>query len=141
MEKSVQLRGRHGVIIVVLVALFAVFRFATIGNVEDETLTAAIKAELRNDLGNRLGQALHSGSHDPSTLAAMADGDGIDIYSTAVSKPLLGTGSAVRAVVKVHYALPEQAPQQEYWLFEHSALGGWRYRQRSSAVSYYLNFL
>lgn len=141
MEKTFQLNGRNSlVILVALVAIISV-RIATIGEVNDDKLTAAIRAELANDLGNNVGQALEDNNRDIAALTELADPTNIDIYSTAVSKPLLSTGSATRAVVRVHYALPQQSAVQEYWLFEHSALAGWRYRQRSSALSYYLNFL
>lgn len=141
MEKTFQLNGRNSIVIAVLVLILFAVRFATIGEVNDDKLTAAIRAELANDLGNNLGQALQENKHDIATLTELANPANIDVYSTAVSKPLLSTGSVTRAVVKVHYALPEQNSVQEYWLFEHSALAGWRYRQRSSALSYYLNFL
>lgn len=141
MEKTFQLNGRNALVILVVGVILVAVRFATVGEVNDNKLTAAIRAELANDMGNNLGRALQDNKHDIATLTELADPANIDVYSTAVSKPLLSTGSVTRAVVKVHYALPEQNSVQEYWLFEHSAIGGWRYRQRSSALSYYLNFL
>ena len=97
-----------------------------------------------NDLGGAVSRELESlDTSDPAAvqrITQLADADGITIHSAHVSKPLLSFGSSERTIVKVAYSLPQQSSREEYWRFSDSLVGGWRYRGRSSAVSYYLNF-
>ena len=44
-------------------------------------------------------------------------------------------------VVRVDFSLPEAEPRREYWRFEHSVIGGWRYRRPTTIVAYYLNMI
>lgn len=143
-QTTVEFKGIHGIIALVAVVLLVLIRLATLGDSRDPALRAAITAELRNELGNNLGKALEDfDSRDPDSvrrLTELADAEGIEIHGARVSKPLLSFASKQDAIVRVDYSLPEEDRVQAYWRFEHSAIGGWRYRYRSSAMSYYLNF-
>lgn len=139
---TTQIQGWGAIAIAIV---FVAFRLLTIGNSNDPDLHEAIKAELANDLGNQVGQALdaQSGAYSAEDLRRineLANRDAITVFSTKVSKPLLSMGSSEKVIVKVRYRLPEQETREEYWRFSHSGLAGWRYRGRSSAISYYLNF-
>lgn len=136
----------HGWAAIAIAVVFVGYRLMTLGNSEDPELRAAVKAELVNDLGGQLGEALetHNGAYseqDMQRLVDLADRNAIVVLSTKVSKPLLSFGSSEKAIVQVRFSLPEQPVRQEYWRFSHSVLAGWRLRSRhSSALSYYLNF-
>ncbi|MGJ8670513.1 MAG: hypothetical protein ACSHXK_13560 [Oceanococcus sp.] len=129
-----------------IAAVIVLARLFTIGSSNDPALRDAVKAELANDLGGELGKALadQNGVRTAEALAKLvklADSNLVTIYSTKVSKPLFSIGSTDSAIVKVKYSLPEQAVRKEYWRFSHGTLSGWRYRSRSSALSYFLNFI
>jgi hypothetical protein len=128
----------------VLLAAVGLVRVATLGETNDPALREAVRAELLNDLGARTSKELASfdaSKGDGVALAKRADPAGIDVHSTKVSKPLISFSSSENAVVLVEYSLPDGPRRSEYWLFEHSAAAGWRYRRETSSLSYYLNFL
>jgi hypothetical protein len=144
-ELKLDLNGKNGIIALGVVVLAVSVRLLTLGNTDDPALREAVRAELRNSLGGQLGAALDAMPEgDPEAaaeIAAMASEDSIRIHATSVSKPLLSFSSSAKTVVKVEYELPGNGHQTAYWRFRHSMVGGWQYRGRGSAVSYYLNFL
>ena len=144
-EMQFEFSGRNGVIALVAVVAIVVLRIATLGETSDPELMAAIRAELMNDLGGALGQAIEDledvrDAAAVETLLEHSDADAITIYSASVSKPVLSFASDAYAIVRVEYALPAASRKTEYWKFRHGTLGGWRYQYESGAVSYYLNF-
>lgn len=143
-EMQFDLKGPQGIIAIVAVVIIGLLRLGTLNSSHDPKLHDAIKTELRNELGNNLGKALaNMDSRDPDALkraAALANGDGIEIYSTKLSKPLLSWSSSQKVVVKLSYSLPEQPRRQEYWSFNHS-FGSWSYVRETTVVSYYLNLI
>ncbi len=134
--------GWGGLVVLVVVVLW---RLATLGPTFDPALNDAIRAELRNEVGNEMGKALAESNPrsaaDVARLIAMNDESAVQVHSTRVSKPLLSFGGTQRAVVRVAYTLPDGIQRDEFWAFDTSLIGGWRYKHRSSATSYYLNFL
>ncbi len=144
-EINFEFSGRNGVIALAVVAAVLLVRIATLGESSDPKLEEAVRAELRNELGNQLGKVLDGDnvSSDPDAIEAAlerSDDSNIAIHSMCVSKPLLSFSTKTDAVVRVDYELPGVERRSEYWRFDHSMLGGWRYRYGSNAVSYYLNF-
>lgn len=142
-EMQIDFSGKRGWVALGIVGLVLVVRIATLGSTDDPKPGEAIRAELQNDLGGRLGTALAALPDGAATtdIIDMADADNIRIYDTSVSKPLLSFGSSAKTIVKLEYKLPGGERTSDYWRFEHSLIGGWHYRRRSQAWSYYLNFL
>ena len=137
-EMEYKLSAKGGAIAAAAGIGIVIVRLATVGEVDDSKLDAAIAAELRNDLAPALVRAGEDGDEDVSPESF---DEGIRILSTKVSKPLLSVGSKTDAIVRLEYRLLDDPPRTEYWRFEHSAIAGWRYRRGSSKLSYYLNFI
>ncbi len=133
-----------GPLAIVIIGALLVIRFMTIGEVNDPELDTAIRAELLNDVGASVSQALED--LDPADgnaideLVQLSDAENITLHSVKVSKPLLAFGSSTDAIVRVEFTLPGRTRRTEYWRFTHSTAAGWRYRRPASVFSYYLNF-
>lgn len=133
-----ELSAKSGVVAALVAVVVIGVRFATLGEVDDAKLDAAITAELRDDLPRELIRVVEAGD---AHGAAEALEEGVRIHSTSVSKPLFSFSSSSDAVVRVEYSLLDAPLQTEYWEFEHSMIAGWRYRRISNQASYYLNFI
>ena len=143
MNKATASASFSGPVAFVVVAILLGLRLMSIGEVDDPGLKEAIKAELRNDLGQLLSRELNKPTDSPEAiqaLADLADESSIKIYSAKVSKPLLSMGSKTGAVVRIDYQLGDEPRETVYWLFDHSAIGGWRYKYPTTRIGYYLNF-
>jgi hypothetical protein len=144
-ETTFKFTGKKAMIVLGVVIVLVLLRLMTIGESNDPKLREAIRMELMNRLGGRTGQALSEiDKTDPEAvraLAEQADPEGIQVHSMKVSKPLLSFGSKEDVIVQVEFSLPGSFKQKEYWRFKHSLIAGWRYKRRSTALSYYLNFL
>lgn len=143
-EAQIDLSGGKGLLAAVGVAVLVLVRLFTLGESEDRELHAAIRAHLLNDLGANLGKALEDfDPGDPQAVSAIlerADAKGIKLHSVKVSKPVLSFGSNTKTIVYSEFTLPGEGREDAYWRFSDQMIGGWRYRGRSSAASYYLNF-
>jgi hypothetical protein len=146
---EIKLGPKSGILVAVIALAIVGVRFATLGETDDPELREAVVSELTIRLGGRTGADLDAieraggaTAMDETTarrLVDRADASGIQVHSMAVSRPVMSAGTREEVVVRVEYSLPEASPRREYWLFDHSALGGWRYRYTTTALSYYLN--
>lgn len=130
-----------------LIVLVLVFRLFSLQNTDDPDLRKAIIAELQPELMQQATQTIaRQGAGNRAQISAMntigAPEEQLQIFRLRLSKPLLSFGSEERVIVALDYALsPELPMRHEYWAFDKSLIAGWRYRYRSSALSFYLNFL
>jgi hypothetical protein len=143
---EIQLKGKVGVIGLIVVILALGIRITTLGESNETALRQAVGAELVLRLGGRISDDLASiGSVEAmdaeatQTLLERADSEGITVHSMIVSKPVLTFASSEDVVVQVEYSLPQGPRQKEYWLFQHSVIAGWRYRYQTTAWAYYTN--
>ena len=136
--------GVHGAVGLAIVIVAVLARWASIGDSDDQRLRQSIHAELMNELGGEMSQALaHVGPSDHEGILAVAehaDPARLEVHSMSVSKPILSLGSSEDVVVRVDYSLPGST-MRKYFLFEYSLVTGWHYRGPSTAFSYYANFL
>lgn len=145
---QLQLKGKAGIGGLLLVAGLVGLRVASLGESDDPELRRAVQAELLTRMGARTGQDL-ADIDDVRDVDAETVGDllarsnplGIEVHSMRVSRPILAASSSEDVVVQVEFSLPRAEPEREYWLFRHSAVGGWEYRRTTTALSYYLNVM
>ena len=144
-EVKFKFTGKKGIIALAIIIAIVLLRLGTIGESHDPKLRDTIRTELMNKLGGRTSQALSnldkSDSDAVLALAERADPAGIKVHSMRTSRPLLSFASKERVIVLVEYSLPRSPKRVEYWRFEYSPIGGWRYWHPSTVISYYLNFL
>lgn len=144
-EMQFDLSGRKGLAALTAVVILVALRAAALGATDDPALHAAIRAHLLNDVGANVAATLENlDPADPAGVAQVleaADAGAIALHEVRVSKPLLAVGSGTEAIVHCDYSLPGAPRQSAWWRFRDQAIGGWRYLGRSSAFSYYLNFL
>lgn len=121
-----------------------VLRFVTVGASDDPDLMKAVRAELSTSMGGAVGQALAQidqvDENTAAKLVKMASADDIEIHSLKTSKSLSPSGKKNEIIVFIDYSLPSGEATQEYWKFEYSLIGGYRYKRETTALSYYLNF-
>lgn len=143
MKKTVTFNGTPGVLVALIIVGFGALRFFTVGASDDLDLRKAVLAELANRMGGAVGRELAKRDQPDEKLAAklaeMANADKIEIHSLKTSKPLFPSSKS-EIVVLVDYSLPGGEPTQEYWKFEYSVIGGYRYKRETTVASYYTNF-
>lgn len=151
-EYTMQFKGWHALVAVVVLLGLVGIRLLTFSDKRnDAELMQALEVELMSDyypdLAERLQAAYDSGDPDAlDQVAASVTSTRVEVESVRISSPLLDFSSPKDVVVKVQYALQDDAGAREertrYYLFQHRALGNtWRYQYETSAASYYLNFL
>ncbi len=143
-ESNLQIPLAKGPLALVIIVGVIVVRLLSIGESDDPKLRAAIDRELLSKMGGSIGTVLEdidpADSASIDALVEMSNSANIAVHSVRVSKPLLAFGSSDDAIVRVEYTLPGQSAETDFWRFEHSIAGGWRYQRPSSIVAYYLNF-
>jgi len=144
---GIRLKGKAAAVVLV-VALGAIgYRGATLGESDDPQLRRAIQGELLNRLGGRIGEDLSGitvddiNSETLGRLLGRANLAEIEVHSMKAAHPILSWASEEEVVVLVEFSLPEAERDKEYWLFDHSAASGWRYRRPANAISYYLSVI
>jgi hypothetical protein len=151
-EYTMQFKRWHALVAVVVVLGLVGIRLLTFSDKRnDAELMQALEVQLMSDyypdLAERLQTAYDAGDEDTlEQVAASVTSTKAEIESVRISSPLLDFSSPKDVVVKVQYALQDDAGAREertrYYLFRHGGLGNtWSYQYETGAVSYYLNFL
>jgi hypothetical protein len=144
MEQTIKFNGISGIIALVAVIGFVLFRIATMGNNTDPDLEKAVRQELLSDSAGASVETLKA-MWKNRTLGKDSikklDPFNIDILKLSSSQPLFSTSSNERVIVYVKYMIPSRSePMERYMEFTHYALGNrWRYNYDTSNISYYFN--
>jgi hypothetical protein len=118
---------------------------------DDSVLMRKIEFEIMtdyfpNDVEN-LKSVYEAGDMDAVARAVKSiTSSKINIESVQTSYPLFDFTKDKEVVVKVMYSLDDAYGKREkgtnYYRFDHGSLGNvWRYKYKTGALSYYLNFL
>lgn len=148
MKKEVQLSGKVGIGIVILIILGIALRFLTITDSTDAKLNQKVREELWSTysglhLGPEINRIKEEQDYDNvDSLLKKASKDAITIEKIDRSEQLLSWSSNQKVIVRVYYRFPEEAKTQvEYMYFEHGALlNTWSFRYNTSALAFYLNY-
>ncbi|OOZ39881.1 hypothetical protein BOW53_09760 [Solemya pervernicosa gill symbiont] len=143
MEKTFQFSGPMALLVGVVALIIIGIRLASMGGNSDPELEEAVRQELWSDhaggMVSQLRQKFESGSMAKGDVEKVG-AEAISILKIGTSKPLLSMSTNERVIVFVRYMVPDDDNVHEkYMEFTNATLGGWRYRYRSSVISYYLN--
>lgn len=141
-ETQIKLNGLNGVIALVLVVCFMVFRVVFMLETKDAVIIDQIKSYLASDLGNALQSEISKGTSNLEELAKYTSSN-IEIYSVKMSSPLLSLNSKEKVILQVEYKMPN-ADKKIKKFFRCSyfrATNNLRFLGETSIVSFYLNFI
>jgi len=151
-EVKIKLSGWQGIVAVIAVIALIIFRLSTFSDTSDNTdlieeLEFQLMTEYFPDDVENLKTLYESGYEEELEEAVESiTTSELTILSVQTSSPLLSFKSKQKVIVKVVYSLDDSFGNRKkgtaYYRFDHRALGNtWRYRYRSGAISYYLNFI
>jgi hypothetical protein len=136
-EMNIQLKGRQAVAVLLVLAAAAAARFASMRELRnDPDLMREVRTHLASETLPQLVDRLRDGQSVPTD-------DALDyepvVSSVRASYPPFDFSVPKDVVVRVAYSLPNGEPSTVYFLFSKGAFG-WRFKHKSDALGYYLNF-
>jgi hypothetical protein len=149
-EMTIQLKGWQAAIAGVILVILGGVRFATIADMTgDQKLMEQIDVQLMCDYYPDLAERIKAVENMDDMEKAHQIVTSVTttkpvIEEVKASSPFLDFSSPRDVVVKVVYSLKDNSGKSDrrtrYYLFERSIFG-WHYQYKSTAVSYYLNFM
>ena len=138
-------------VIVVLLGVFGLRLMTFNDKIDDKSLMREIELQLMSDYFpddvEELKAAMDSGDKEElERVANSIASTKLNVESVQTSYPLFSLSARKKVVVKVTYSLDDASGTRKkgtnYYLFRHGSIGNaWRYRHKTTVVSYYLNFV
>ena len=151
-DLKLEFKGWYAIVVILIIIAIIIFRFLTLSDRKDDkelmkSLEVQLMSEYYPDMADRMKAAVDSGETEEITAAVESvTTTTLKIDSVKVSYPIFKFSTPKKVVVRVTFSLEDVSGTYQtktvYYLYKNGGLlNRWQYQYKSSAMSYYLNFL